>query len=102
VRDFQQMPRMHASLYLSLVDVNQGRVVWGVDHYWDTTDRLVEKRIKTFYDVRMRSGYDPMHHEIAMASPRTFAKFVAFEAAQTLTSPPPVPDIPPGRRGEGT
>lgn len=98
VRDFQQMPRMQVGLYLSLVDVNEGRVVWGVDHYWDTTDRTVQRRIKSFFEHKMRTGYGPTHYELGLASPRTFAKFVAWETAATLTPPPPRPSIPPRRQ----
>ena len=98
VRDFQQMPRMQVGLYLSLVDVNEGRVVWGVDHYWDTTDRAVQRRIKSFFENKMRTGYGPAHYELGLASPRMFGKFVAWETAATLTPPPPRPNIPPRRR----
>jgi TolB-like protein len=97
VRDFQQMPRMKLGLYLSLVDVNEGRVVWGVDHHWDTTDRAVQRRIKTFFERKMRTGYGPTHYELGLSSPRTFAKFIAAETAATLTPPPPKPDIPPSK-----
>jgi TolB-like protein len=93
VRDFQQMPRMQLGLYLSLVDVNEGRVVWGVDHHWDTTDRAVQRRVKAFFESKMRTGYGPSHYELGLWSPRTFAKFIAFETAATLTPPPPKPDI---------
>lgn len=93
IRNFQVPPRLQLGLYLSLIDVRMGRVVWGVDHYWDSTDQAVEKRLKNFFKYKMRDGYDPANWEIAQMSPKLFSKFVAYEAVGTLI-PPRRPRMP--------
>ena len=88
VRNFCPHPRMRMGLYLRLLDVKNGRLLWGVDDVWDTTESGTEKRLKKFFDDQMRSGYEPMNWQLAMISPRAFEKFVAFEVAGSL------PDLP--------
>jgi len=89
VDDFQQYPRMRLGLFLRLIDLQRGQVLWAVDHTWDSTDRQTELRIREFFTSRMRSGYDPLHWRLAMISPRAFETFVAHEAAGTLPKPGP-------------
>lgn len=84
VRDFRPHPRTQIGLDLRLLDLKNGRLVWAVDHIWDTTDREVEKRIIRFFNKEMRGGYEPMDWEFAMISPKAFGKFVAYEVANTL------------------
>ena len=82
-------PRMQIGLYLQLLDLRRGRLVWGLDHTWDTTDRATEQRIKAFFRSRMRDGYGPLDWRMAVTSPKVFQKFVACEVAETLTPDPP-------------
>jgi hypothetical protein len=84
VHSFRPHPATRVGLFLRLLDVNNGRLVWAVDHVWDTTDAETECRIERFFRQRMRSGYEPMEWQLAMISPRVFAKFVAHEVAATL------------------
>ncbi len=90
VRDFRPHPRMQMGLDLRLMDLRSGRLVWGINHVWDTTDKTVTKRVKCFFDSRMRDGYEPMNWQLAMISPKAFEKFVAFEVVATLPDGPEV------------
>ena len=85
--DFRPHPRMQLGVSLRMVDLKRGRILWAVDHVWDTTDKAVEERIKRFFNSRMRSGYEPMDWRIAMISPKVFEKFIAHELAETLPDP---------------
>jgi hypothetical protein len=85
---FQSYPRMQVGLRLQLLDLKKGKVLWIVDHVWDTTDQAVEKRIQEFFKTDLRSGYDPMQYQLAMVSPKVFARFVAKEVAATLPGRP--------------
>jgi len=89
INDFRPHPRMQLGVSLRMLDLKRGRIVWAVDHVWDTTDKAVEKRIQRFFSDRMRSGYEPMDWQIAMISPKVFQKFIAHELAETLPDPPP-------------
>jgi hypothetical protein len=89
IRDFRPHPRTQLGLYLRLIDVKNGRLVWGIDHAWDSTDKHTEESIKRFFADNMRSGYEPMNWQLAIISPKFFEKFVAFEVADTLPAPPP-------------
>ncbi len=84
LRDFRPHPRMQMGLDLRLMDLRSGKLVWAVEHVWDTTDKSVTKRIKRFFNSQMRDGYEPMNWQLAMISPKAFEKFVAFEVVETL------------------
>ena len=88
VRDFRPHPHTQMGLYLRLLDVKNGRLLWAVDHLWDTTDKDVEKRIQKFFRKHMREGYEPMDWQLAMISPKAFEKYVAYEVAETLPAGP--------------
>ena len=85
VRNFRPHPSMQIGLYLRLMDLRNGRLVWAIDNVWDTREKHTEQRIRTFFNKEMRSGYRPINWRVAMVSPKIFGKFVAFEAAHTLT-----------------
>lgn len=87
ISDFRPHPRMQLGVSLRLLDLKRGRVVWAIDHVWDTTDKAVERRIQRYFRDYMRSGYKPMDWQIAMISPKVFEKFIAHEMAQTLPEP---------------
>jgi len=92
ITQFQPYPRMQIGLYLRLLDLRQGKLVWGIDHTWDTTDRQTEDRIRRFHGEYMRDGYGPAEHRITLMSPRMFQEFVAHEAVGTLPSRTPTPE----------
>ncbi len=84
ISHFQPYPRMQVCLSLRLLDLQRGKVVWAVDQVWDTTDKVTEQRIEKYFETQMRSGYEPADHSLAMMSPKTFLKFVSYEACDTL------------------
>ena len=84
VTRWQPYPRMQTGLYLRLVDLRTGEVLWAVDHVWDTTDEHTQRRISRFFRRRMGTGSDPFGWELGTVSPRAFQKFIAHEVAETL------------------
>ena len=89
VSHFQPFPRMQLGLYLKLIDLKDGKLVWGVDDVWDTTDQSTERRIRKYFYREVRDGYDPLGHELVLKSPRAFERFIAYEVAETLQRPHP-------------
>ena len=87
VHDYRPHPHMRIGIYFRLLDLDDGKLIWAVDHVWDTTDRALEPRLRDFFFDEMRSGYEPVDWRLALISPRAFWKFVAYEAAQTLAAP---------------
>jgi hypothetical protein len=87
VNSFQPHPHMQVGLYLCLLDLNNGKVVWSVDHMWDTRDRKTEDRLREYFNTEVGKGLEPIQWRLGLISPLAFEKFVAFEVAQTL---PPV------------
>lgn len=81
---FEPYPRMKVSVQLRLMDLKRGRLIWSVDHTWDTTDKDLEPRIKEFFEDEVRNGFGPVNEGLVLMSPRMFTKFVAFEAAGTM------------------
>lgn len=84
VDHFQTHPRMQIGIYVRLIDLTGGDLVWGVDHTWDSTDKQTAERIEHFFGEEMRSGYDPVQWRLGLVSPKIFEKFIAYEAADTL------------------
>ena len=74
------------------------RLVWAVDHHWDTTDKATERRSKRHFSSEMRSGYNRVRWRLGLRSPKLFQKFVADEVADTLPErPPPGQQMTPRR-----
>jgi len=92
VHDYRPHPHMRMGLYFRLLDLDDGKLIWAVDHVWDTTDQALEPRLRDFFFDEMRSGYEPVDWRLALISPRAFRKFVAYEAAETLSVPRLDPD----------
>ena len=87
IRNFRPYPSMRVGLKLQLMDRRDGRLVWAIDNVWDTREKDIEERIRKFFNETIRYGYKPINWRIAMMSPKIFEKFVAFEAAETLSKP---------------
>jgi len=89
VSDDQPYPRMQLGLHLRLLDLEKGKLLWGIDNIWDTTDRQTELRIQDFFQEEMRTGYDPLQWRLATVSPSVFKKFIAYEITETLPTKMP-------------
>ena len=87
---FEPHPRMQLGLYLQLLDLRRGRLVWGLEHTWDTADRATRLRIREFFRNRRRDDHGVTDWHLALMSPKAFEKYVAFEVADTLRGDPPV------------
>jgi len=88
INSYQSYPHMQIGLYLRLLDLRDGKLVWAVDDVWDTTDKAVEARIQRFFAARIRTGYEPEQWSVVLKSPRAFRKFVACEIAETISPLP--------------
>jgi len=84
--DFKPYPKLQVGLFMKLMNLRSGELVWAIEHIWDSTDKVVEQRVNYFFDKEMRSGYGPHKGRLALISPRMFQKFVAWEVAKTIPS----------------
>lgn len=84
VADYRPFPHMSMSLRLSLIDLRDGKLLWAVDHTWDTADKETQERIKRYFKNEVRAGYQPLREDLVSISPIEFNKFVAYEIVQTL------------------
>ena len=81
---YHPYPHLTVGLHLKMVDLRSGRLLWAIEQIWDSTDKLVEHRMREFYKKYMRSSYGPMDWELLITSPRAFNKFVVYEVAETF------------------
>ncbi len=81
---YQPYPHLMVGLHLKMIDLRSGKLLWAIEQIWDSTDKLVERRMKKFYKEYMRSTYGPMDWELLITSPRAFNKFVVYEIAETF------------------
>lgn len=88
ITEYQPYPHMAIGLRLKLVDATDGQLLWGFEQVWDTADRNLEKRIKAYFRDELRPGVASLREELVVVSSLKFAKFVAYEVAETLDREP--------------
>lgn len=84
ITHFQPYPSQQVGLYLRLIDLRDGQLVWAIDDVWDTTQRETVARIRRYFFLNMRSDYEPVGDELAVMSTEAFQKFVSVEVTDTL------------------
>lgn len=84
VTRYHPYPHLMVGVHLKMVDLRSGKLLWAIEQIWDSTDKLVERRMKRFHKKYMRSNYGPMDWELLITSPRAFNKFVVYEIAETF------------------
>ncbi len=96
ITSFGPYPGAWMAVQLWLVDLRSGRILWGVDHAWRTTDEATSKRIRRYFaPAGGEDGSDPLR--LAEMSPRMLSDFVAWELAKALPQPPGVVSSEPRR-----
>jgi TolB-like protein len=93
VGHFQPYPRMQIGVSLRMVDLRDGRVIWAINHVWDSTDKATQQRIEKYFQRMRGKDYDPIEWRLATVSPATFQEFVAWEMATTLPGPATGDDV---------
>ena len=84
VTDYRPFPHMSMSLRLSMIDLRDGKLLWAVDHTWDTADKETQERIRRYFRDQVRTGYEPLREDLVIISPIEFNKFVSYEVVETL------------------
>jgi hypothetical protein len=84
VTEFRPYPHMAVGLRLKLLDLRDGQLMWALEQVWDSADKTTEKRIKSYFKSEKRSGFAPLHEDLAAVSPLEFIKFISYEVAGTL------------------
>ena len=88
VNQFHPYPQMRMGIYLRLIDLRDGSVLWAVDHIWDATDQETQERMECYFSKERGEGYDPLQWRVTTVSPAAFRQFVAYEVADTLPKKP--------------
>ncbi|MFH1882385.1 MAG: hypothetical protein ABIL62_06725 [Planctomycetota bacterium] len=84
ITEFRPYPHMTIGLRLKLIDLRDGQLLWAIEQVWDSADKTTEYRIRDYFRSQKRSGYAPLHEQLAAVSPIEFIKFVSYEVAETL------------------
>lgn len=84
ITEYQPYPHMVIGLRLKLLDLTDGRLIWAAEQVWDSTDKNVRKRIEAHFRKPGLFASPSLHEEMATVSFLSFAKFVAYEIAETL------------------
>jgi len=84
VTEYRPYPRLVLGLRLKLLDLTDGRLLWGIEQVWDSSDRSMQKRIQAYFKRPLGLGPVPLREQVVVMSPREFVRFAAYEAAQTL------------------
>lgn len=84
VTQYRPYPHLAVGLRLQLLDLTDGQLVWAIEQVWDSADKSVQRRVKTYAKAQVRSGAEPIREELVVVSTLNFVKFVAYEVARTL------------------
>lgn len=84
ITEFKPYPHMTIGLRLKLIDLRDGQLLWALEQIWDSADKTIEHRIRDYFRSQKRSGYAPLHEQLATVSSLEFIKFVSYEVAETL------------------
>jgi hypothetical protein len=103
VTQYSPYPRPRLGLIIQAVGPREMKIVASVDGLWDTTDRAIAERLRTYYRQRpverpafIRNTFivsdDAFAGELALDSPALFQRWVCSEAALSLVGLP-VPGV---------
>ena len=84
ITEYRPYPHMAVGLRMKLLDLRDGQLQWALEQVWDSADKTTDKRIKSYFKSEKRSGFAPLHENLAAVSPIEFIKFVSFEVAGTF------------------
>jgi hypothetical protein len=84
ITEFKPYPHITIGLRLKLLDLKDGQLLWALEQVWDGADKITESRIKDYFLSQKRTGYAPLHEQLATVSSLEFIKFVSYEVAETL------------------
>jgi hypothetical protein len=84
VTRYEPYPHMAVGLRLKLLDLTDGQLLWALEQVWDSSDRDIQGRIKTYLAEDRKTGNSPLREELVIVSPLNFCKFVAHEVAGTF------------------
>ncbi len=84
VTGFEPYPHLSIGLRLKLIDLADGRLLWALEQIWDTADKITEDRINNHYSRHNFLGSATLQEKLGTVSTLRFAKFVAYETAETL------------------
>lgn len=98
VTGFQPYPDAWMAAQLWLIDLRTGRVLWGVDHAWRTTDGSTIKRMERYFTSESDSE-EAESLRLAEMSPRMLSRFIAWEIARALPPQPGAAEDQPGHSG---
>jgi len=84
VTEYRPYPRLVLGLRLKLLDLTDGRLLWGLEQVWDSSDRSMQKRIQAYFKRPLGLGPVPLREQVVVVSPLEFVRFAAYETAQTL------------------
>jgi len=84
VTEYRPYPRLVLGLRLKLLDLTDGRLLWGLEQVWDSSDGSMQKRIQAYFKRPLDLGPVPLREQVVVMSPLEFVRFAAYETAQTL------------------
>jgi hypothetical protein len=84
ITEYKPYPHLAVGLRLKMIDLSDGRLVWGYEQIWDTADRTCQQRAERYYQSEKSADFGLLRKKLISASSIEFLKFVSFEVSQTL------------------
>jgi hypothetical protein len=85
ITEYRPFPHLAMGLRLSLVDLDDGHLIWAIEHVWHADDLADNMRVASY--LKTMPGKKTLEAEILRMSPTEFISFIAYEVAETISDP---------------
>jgi hypothetical protein len=82
VTEYQPYPHLSVGLRLKMIDLTDGRLIWGFEQIWDSSDRKTLDRARRYLNSQKRGDSEKMNRQLISISSIEFLDFVTYEVAQ--------------------
>ena len=93
ITSFRQYPGSNISIYMRLLDLKNGHLVWAIDESWDTEDRTVRSRLNDYsFDFRQDDYPNEVTDDLQLMSTSALLDFISWDIVRTMD--PTYDDMP--------
>jgi hypothetical protein len=82
ITEYQPYPHLSVGLRLKMIDLTDGRLIWGLEQIWDSSDKKTLDRARKYLKSQKRGDSEKMNRQLISISSIEFLDFVTYEVAQ--------------------
>lgn len=82
VTEYEPYPHLCIGLRVKMIDLTDGKLIWGFEQIWDSADKNVQKRIKNYFRQHKKGQSQNLDEQLIALSSIEFLKFATYEMTQ--------------------